>query len=214
METKWWTIVGVVGDVRQSSPTSPLAQTLYVPVAQHSFRASDMQIVVRTGIDPATMATSSEPILKRSYPQVAVSSTTMRDAVGESSRSQRFRTILFGGFAGVGILLSAVGMYGVTAYTVAQRRFEFALRFALGAQRSQIVTMTLSHGTFRRGILSKHHDSTKPNPRVGRPHRRRSLPSPSFGSGTRRHQERDPLYGRAACPRSARNGSQRPPSRF
>jgi putative ABC transport system permease protein len=85
-------------------------------------------------------------MLKRSYPQVAVSSTTMREAVGESSRSQRFRTILFGGFAAVGILLAAVGMYGVTAYTVAQRRFEFALRFALGAQRSQIVSMTLSHG--------------------------------------------------------------------
>ena len=146
METKWWTIVGVVGDVRQSSPASPLAQTLYVPVAQHSFRASDMQIVVRTGLDPATMATTLEPLLKKNYPQVAVVSTTMQEAIGESSRAQRFRTILFGGFAGVGILLAAVGMYGVTAYTVAQRRFEFALRFALGAQRGQIVAMTLSHG--------------------------------------------------------------------
>jgi len=83
---------------------------------------------------------------KRNYPQVAVSSTTMREAIGESSRSQRFRTLLFGGFAAVAILLAAVGMYGVTAYTVAQRRFEFALRFALGANRTQIVTMTLSHG--------------------------------------------------------------------
>jgi putative ABC transport system permease protein len=146
MESSWWTIVGVVGDVRQDSPASPLAQTIYVPVAQHSFRASDMQIVVRTGIDPATMAATVEPLLKQNYPMVAVSSTTMREAVGESSRSQRFRTLLFGGFAAVGILLAAIGMYGVTAYTVAQRRFEFALRFALGAQRGQIVTMTLSHG--------------------------------------------------------------------
>jgi putative ABC transport system permease protein len=146
MESKWWTIVGVVGDVRQNSPASPFAQTMYVPVAQHSFRASDMQIVVRTGLDPNTMATTLEPLLKKNYPQVAVISTTMREAIGESSRAQRFRTILFGGFAGVGILLAAVGMYGVTAYTVAQRRFEFALRFALGAQRGQIVAMTLSHG--------------------------------------------------------------------
>jgi putative ABC transport system permease protein len=105
-----------------------------------------MQVVVRTGLDPATMATTLEPMLKRNYPQVAVSSTTMREAVGESSRAQRFRTLLFGGFAAVAILLAAVGMYGVTAYTVAQRRFEFALRLALGAQRSQIVTMTLAHG--------------------------------------------------------------------
>ena len=146
LKQSWWTIVGVVGDIREDSPASPLAQTMYVPVAQHSYRASDMQIVVRTGLDPATMATTLTPLLKKNYPQVAVISTTMRDAIGESSRSQRFRTILFGGFAAVGILLAAVGMYGVTAYTVAQRRFEFALRFALGAQRGQIVTMTLSHG--------------------------------------------------------------------
>jgi putative ABC transport system permease protein len=146
MKSSWWTIVGVVGDVRQYSPASPFAQTMYVPVAQHSFRAADMQVVVRTGMDAATLATTLEPMLKHDYPQVAVSSTTMHEAVGESSRAQRFRTLLFGGFAAVGILLAAVGMYGVTAYTVAQRRFEFALRVALGAQRSQIVTMTLSHG--------------------------------------------------------------------
>jgi putative ABC transport system permease protein len=146
LKSSWWTIVGVVGDIRQNSPASPLAQTMYVPVAQHSFRAADMQVVVRTGLDAATMATTLEPMLKRNYPQVAVSSTTMREAVGESSRAQRFRTVLFGGFAAVAILLAAVGMYGVTAYTVAQRRFEFALRLALGAKRSQVVTMTLAHG--------------------------------------------------------------------
>ena len=145
-KTSWWTIVGVVGNVRQDSPASPFAQTIYVPVAQHLSRAADMQVVVRTGINPANMATALEPVLKHSYPQVAVSSTTMHEAIGESSRAQRFRTLLFSGFAGVAVLLAAVGMYGVTAYTVAQRRFEFALRFALGAQRSQIVGMTLSHG--------------------------------------------------------------------
>jgi putative ABC transport system permease protein len=145
-KSSWWTIVGVVGNVRQDSPASPVAQTMYVPVAQHSFRAAEMQLVVRTAVDPAVMAATLEPMLKRSYPMVAVSSTTMREAVGESSRAQRFRTILFGAFAAVGILLAAVGMYGVTAYTVTQRRFEFALRMALGAQRGQIVGMTLSHG--------------------------------------------------------------------
>ena len=146
MESKWWTIVGVVGDIRQDSPASPLGQTMYVPLAQHSARAGDVQIVVRTGIDPAALAATLEPMLKRSYPQVAVNTTTMLEDVGEASRAQRFRTLLFGAFAAVAILLAGVGMYGVTAYTVAQRRFEFALRFALGANRSQIVTMTLIRG--------------------------------------------------------------------
>jgi len=146
MKTSWWTIVGVVGNVRQQSPASPPAQTMYVPVAQHLARASDMQILVRTATDPAAMAATLDPLLRRNYPMVAVSSMTMREAVGESSRAQTFRTAIFAGFAGVAILLAAVGMYGVTAYTVAQRRFEFALRFALGANRAQIVTLTLGHG--------------------------------------------------------------------
>ena len=136
----------MVGDIRQDSPASPLAQTMYVPVAQHSFRAADMQIVVRTGIDPATMAATLEPCssaaIRRSPsapPPCARRSANPlapRDSGPCSSAA----------FAGVAILLAAVGMYGVTAYTVAQRRFEFALRFALGANRTQIVTMTLAHG--------------------------------------------------------------------
>lgn len=152
MKTGWWTIVGVVGNVRQQSPASPPAQTMYVPVAQHLARASDMQIVVRTATEPATMAATLDPLMRHNYPMVAVNSTTMRDAVGESSRAQRFRTYIFAGFAAVAILLAAVGMYGVTAYTVAQRRFEFALRFALGANRAQIVTLTLGHGIVVAGI--------------------------------------------------------------
>ncbi len=67
----------------------------------------------------------------------------MRDAVGESERAERFRTLLFASFAGVSILLAMTGMFGVTAYTVAQKRFEFALRFALGAQRSQVLGTVL-----------------------------------------------------------------------
>jgi putative ABC transport system permease protein len=142
----WWTIVGVVGSVRQDSPASAPSQTMYVPIAQHAGRATDMQIVVRTARDPAVMIPSLEKLLRREYPMVAVRSTTMREAVGESSRAERFRTTLLSCFAGISILLAAVGMYGVTAYTVAQRRFEIALRFALGARRGQIVAMTLQHG--------------------------------------------------------------------
>lgn len=142
----WWTIVGVVGNVRQRTAASPFSQSMYVPLAQHPDRAADAQVVVRTGMDPAALESTLTPMMKRDFPRVAVSSSTMRENVGESTRSQRFRTILFGCFAGVAILLAAVGMYGVTAYTVTQRRFEFALRFALGAQRAQIVGMTLRHG--------------------------------------------------------------------
>jgi putative ABC transport system permease protein len=144
MDQSWWTIVGVVGDIRQESPGAPPAESMYVPVAQHAGRATDMQVVVRTQSNPAAMEATLERLLKHDFPLVAVSSMTMREAVGESTRADRFRMMLFCCFAGVSILLAAVGMYGVTAYTVAQRRFEFALRLALGAQRGQIVAQALN----------------------------------------------------------------------
>jgi len=143
----WWTIVGVAGSVRQQSPASAPAETIYVPVAQHAMRASDMEIVVRTASDPAVMIPSLQRLLESDYPMVAVSATTMREAVGESSRAERFRTVLLSSFAAISILLAALGIYGVTAYTIAQRKFEIALRFALGARRGQIVGMMLQHGT-------------------------------------------------------------------
>lgn len=141
--TSWWTIVGVAGDVRQDSPGSDPSPTFYVPVAQHSREAGDMQVVVRTHSEAGPMTVALQNYLKLHYPAVAVSGATMRESVGAAQRPQEFRTMLFGCFAGVSILLAMVGMYGVTAYTVTQRRFEFALRFALGAQRPQVLTAVL-----------------------------------------------------------------------
>jgi putative ABC transport system permease protein len=139
----WWTIVGVVSDVRQDSPASAPAPSFYVPIVQHPARASDMEVVVRTRMDASVMSATLEKHMKQQFPAVAVQSTTMRENIGESERAQRFRTLLFGSFAGVSILLAITGMYGVTAYTVAQKRFEFALRFALGAQRRQVLGSVL-----------------------------------------------------------------------
>ena len=70
----------------------------------------------------------------------------MRENVGVMQQSEQFRTTLFTLFAAVSILLAAIGMYGVTAYTVALRRFEFGLRVALGANRTQLFTMVLRSG--------------------------------------------------------------------
>jgi putative ABC transport system permease protein len=89
------------------------------------------------------MSATLARFMKQSFPEVAVLSSTMKENVGESERAQHFRTLLFASFAGVSILLAMTGMYGVTAYTVAQKRFEFALRFALGAQRPQVLGSVL-----------------------------------------------------------------------
>jgi putative ABC transport system permease protein len=143
----WWTIVGVVGDIRDDSPSAAPTPTFYVPIAQHPGGAGDMQLVVRTHFAPAAMLDTLTNRLKQTHPEIAVKATTMRENIGETQRSDDFRTTLFGSFAFISILLAAVGMYGVTAYSVTQRRFEFGLRIALGANRAQVLGMVLGKST-------------------------------------------------------------------
>jgi putative ABC transport system permease protein len=140
---EWWTIVGVVGAIHNDSPGQAPQPMFYVPVAQHAGAATDMQIVVRTALEPGAMVETLRKRLHETHPEVAIKATTMRENIGETQRSDTFRSLLFGSFAGVSILLAAVGMYGVTAYSVAQRKFEFGLRVALGADRPQLFTMVL-----------------------------------------------------------------------
>jgi putative ABC transport system permease protein len=138
-----WTIVGVVGDIRSRSPGAAPDPTMYIPVAQHAFIASDMQLVVRTRLEPAAMAETLRKRLEQTHPEIAVTATTMRENIGVTERADQFRTVLFASFAAVSILLAGVGLYGVTSYTVAQRRFEFGLRIALGANRAQMLGLVL-----------------------------------------------------------------------
>lgn len=142
---EWWTIVGVVGNVRHDNPGTPAGTAFYIPLAQHPARASDIQLIARTKIDPAIMTRQLSTSIQNNFPDVAATASTLKENIGESQRTDRFRSTLLASFAAVSLLLAAVGMYGVTAYSVAQRRFEFALRFALGAQRDQLAGMVLLH---------------------------------------------------------------------
>ncbi len=146
-DTIVWTIVGVVGDIRASSPGAAPDPTMYIPVAQHPGSAPDMQLVVRTKIEPAAMAETLRKRLKQTHPDIAVTATTMRENIAGTERADEFRTTLFASFAAVSILLAGVGLYGVTAYTVAQRRFEFGLRIALGASRGQMLGLVMQSAT-------------------------------------------------------------------
>jgi len=88
------------------------APTFYVPIAQHPRRATDMQLMVRTHIDAAAITATMTRFMTRQFPQVAVQGATMLESIGESERAQHFRTLLFGSFAGVSILLAMTGMFG------------------------------------------------------------------------------------------------------
>ncbi len=139
----WWTIVGVVGDIRADSPASPTMPAMYVPVVQHPRDAADMQFIIRTQADPAPLMETLRRRLTAAHPEMAVKAATMRDDILGTERTDRFRTLLFASFAAISIALAAVGIYGITAYSVAQRRFEFALRIVLGASRPGILRLVL-----------------------------------------------------------------------
>lgn len=141
--TDFATVVGVVGDIRGDSPGKPPEPTLFMPAGQHPGWADDMQLLVRTRRAPAALSETLRQTLLRTHPEVAVKITPMRESVGEVERPERFRTMLFVLFAATSVLLAALGIYGVMSYTVAQRRFEFGLRFALGASRAQVLSTVL-----------------------------------------------------------------------
>jgi len=139
------TIVGVVADVRQASPGATPGPTLYMPLAQHPFYANQIHIVVRTRAHPAALIPAVRARIQALAPTIATRYTTMDNMIGESVAAQRFRTVLLAGFAGLGLLLAMLGVYGVTAYTVAQRTSEIGIRITFGADRQRILAMVLGY---------------------------------------------------------------------
>jgi putative ABC transport system permease protein len=140
---KWMTIVGIVGDVAQDSPASRPGPTLYMPLMQHPYHANEFEIVVRTGVTPASLIPMVRNKIQAVDPTIATKFTTMDDLLGDSIAAPRFRTYLLGSFALLGFVLTSLGVYGVMSYTVAQRSFEVGVRMTFGAERSQILRLML-----------------------------------------------------------------------
>ena len=140
---KWMTVVGIVRGVRQDSPAELPGPALYMPLAQHPFMATQINIVVRTGVAPGALIDTVHAKIQHADPAIATRFTTMDAMVGESMDMQRFRSILVSLFAAVGLLLAVLGVYGTVAYTVAQRTFEIGLRMTFGARRQSILKMVL-----------------------------------------------------------------------
>jgi predicted permease len=141
----WMTVVGVVGDVRQGSPAENPGPTLYMPMTQHPFFANQIHIVLRTEVKPMTLMNAVHDEIARANPFIAMRFTTMDAMVNTSIATERFRAALISSFAGVGLLLAMLGVYGTMAYTVSQRTFEIGVRMAFGAERGAILGTVLAH---------------------------------------------------------------------
>ena len=143
-------IVGVVGDVKVEGVGAPAILESYVPYAQLSF--APMSVLVRTQVPPGSMVptlTGEVQSLDRTLPLLHVK--TMDEYVDDSIVGTRFEAFLLGAFGILAFLLTAVGLYGVISYTVAQRTREMGIRLALGADRNAILAMVVKNGTLLAG---------------------------------------------------------------
>jgi putative ABC transport system permease protein len=142
---KWMTVIGVVGDVRQDSPAEKPGPTLYMPMTQHPFYANQIHIVLRTGVKPLTLMNVVQEKILHVNPLIALQFTTMDTMMNQSMATERFRAALVSSFAGVGLLLAMLGVYGTMAYSVAKRTFEIGIRMAFGAEKGVILRGVLEH---------------------------------------------------------------------
>ncbi|QNI34067.1 ABC transporter permease [Alloacidobacterium dinghuense] len=138
-------VVGVVGNTKQLGLKTDAAPMYYLPYAQAVI--TNPYLVIRSNSDPAQLANTVRRVVSQMDSEVPVYQVSMlEDYVSKSAAQPRFQTWLLGCFAGVALLLSAVGLYGLLSYVVVQRTFEIGLRMAIGAQRSDMLKMILRRG--------------------------------------------------------------------
>jgi len=145
-----WQVVGVFNNVRAGGFRDDFP-VIVIPFAQTPWPSAN--IGVHTSGDPAAMLRSISAAVHSVDPQIALAEPhTLEELKSRNLGGDRFIMTLMGGFASIALLLAAVGIYGVMAFTVAQREHEIGLRMALGASRGNVVKLILKEALILSGI--------------------------------------------------------------
>ena len=154
LKTPWLTIVGEVADVKQDSPDVDTRELYYQPLEQCHLSLGELSgptdvfgagyIVLRTTLPPEQMQNALRSTVRSLDPQLALSQIqTMEQAVSDTEAPRRFNTTVVSAFAAAAVLLAALGIYSIIAFSVQLRVREIAIRMALGSQRKAIVRLIL-----------------------------------------------------------------------